>query len=115
MKVVDEFSNSIAANATNSNVLSGRRYDRAPFTGLLTYYSTGSAAGLEEELNVGGVSVSPRIPVNTGNRSPVVPDDLRIADVPVYQGQLIQIGVSNTTAGALTHRGRIEIEQGVPE
>jgi hypothetical protein len=111
MKVMDEVSNSVGANATNNNVLSSRRFERAPFTGLMTVYSTGSAAGLEEEINVGGVSVTPRAVVNAQNRSPVAPDDLRIADVPVFQGQLIQITVANTTAGALTHRLRIEIEQ----
>lgn len=111
MKIVDEVSTAVAANATNQNVLSGRRFERAPFTGLLSIFSTGSAAGLEEEFNIAGNSVSQRIPVNAQNRSPVMPDDLRIADVPVYQGQLIQIAVSNTTAGALTHRVRIEIEQ----
>lgn len=111
MKVMDEVSNSIAANGTTQNILSGRRYERAPFTGLATFYSTGSAAGLEEEINIGGVSVTPRTQVNSNNRSPLVPDDYRVGDVPVFQGQLIQITVANTTAGALTHRLRMEIEQ----
>lgn len=110
MKVFDEVSTSVGANATTQNVLAGRRFERAPFNGYATFYSTGSAAGLEEEFNIGGQSVSARVPVNAQNRSPVVPDDVRIMEVPVYQGQLIQCTVANTTAGALTHRLRVEIE-----
>lgn len=112
MRVFDEVSVSVAANATNDNVFTGRRYERAPFDGFLHLYTTGSATGLQEELNVAGTSVSPRAPVNTQNRSPVVPDDLRVADVPVMRGDLIQLTAQNTTAGALTYRARVELEEG---
>lgn len=113
MRQVMEVETSVAANATEENVLSGQRFERAPFDGFMRIYSSGSAAGLREEFNVGGRSVSPRMIVNTQNRSPVVPDDLRIDEVPVYAGELIQVTVANTTAGALTHRLRVELEQGV--
>ena len=48
--------------------------------------------------------------MNTNNRSPIVPDDSIIQDVPVGQDQLIQLTVANTTAGALTYRARVELE-----
>jgi hypothetical protein len=113
MKVLMEIETSIAANTTTENVLTGQRFERAPFEGFLTLLSTGSATGLREELNVGGQSISGRLVVNTQNRSPVVPDDLRIADVRVSEGKLIQLTVTNTTAGALTYRARVELEEGV--
>ena len=110
-KVMDEVSTSVAANGRTSNVLSGRTYERAPFNGYLTFYSTGSAAGLEEQITVGGQAITGGpAPVNTQNRSPVIPDDMRVDGIPVYQGQLIQVTVNNTTAGALTHRLRMELE-----
>lgn len=113
MKVAMEVETSIGANATNENVLTGQRFERAPFDCLITLLSTGSAAGLREELNVGGRSATPRMIVNTQNRSPVVPDDVRIAEVECYQGELIQLTVANTTGGALTHRARVELEEAV--
>ena len=113
MLVVDEVSTSIAANSTTQNVFSGRTYERAPFTGRLAVYSTASAAGLEEQFIVNGQAITGGgIPMNANNRSPIVPDDLRASGIPVYQGQLIQIRGANTTAGALTGRWRIEIDDG---
>lgn len=103
---------SVAANATNDNVFSGKRFERAPFSGFLSLYTTGSAAGLQQELNVGGRSVTPRDPVNTQNRIPVVPDDMIASGIEVYQGELIQLTVNNTTGGALVHNARILLEEG---
>lgn len=101
---------SIPANTTTDNVAQGKRFERAPFNGRVTLYATGSAAGLEHELNIGGRSASGRDPVNTQNRQPLVPDDLIMSDIPVRQGELIQLSASNTTAGALVYRWRIEID-----
>lgn len=110
MIVTMETSTSIAANATTDNVFTGQRFERAPFDGLLTLLVTGSATGLEYELNVGGRSVTPRIPANVQNRSPVVPDDLVVAEVEVFEGELIQVTGVNTTGGALTLRARALLE-----
>lgn len=109
-KQLMETESSVAANSTTENILTGQRFERMPYNGYITVYSTGSAAGLREEINIGGRSVSGRLVVNTQNRSPVVPDDLRVEQIEGYVGELIQITVSNTTAGALTHRCRVEIE-----
>ena len=111
MMIADQVEQATGANATTQNVFTGRRFERAPFSGFLTLYSTGSAAGLECELNIGGRSVSPRVPINTQNRQPVVPDDLLISGAEVYQGELIQVTQVNTTAGSLTGRYRMELDQ----
>ena len=107
---VMEIEVSVAANDTEENVLQGQRFERMPFDGFVSLLSSGSAAGLRHELNVGGESASPRMPVNAQNRSPVAPDDLIIADVEALQGELLQLTVANTTAGALTYRARVLIE-----
>ena len=108
--IVMETEVSVAANATNANVLSGELYERAPFDGLLTYYSTGSAAGLREQLFVAGQAITGRKFVNTQNRLAVVPDDMQISQVIVQRGDQLTLRVDNTTGGALTHRSRVEIE-----
>lgn len=110
-KIIDQVETATAANATTDNVLQGRRFERAPFNGFLSVYVTGSAAGLQTELNVGGRSISQMMPINTNNRLPVVPDDFLVGEIECYQGELIQLTQRNTTAGSLTGRYRVELEQ----
>ena len=112
-KVAMQASTAVAANSRNDNVFQGQRYERAPFDGFLSVLGTGSAAGLQLEINVGGSSVSSLMDMNTNNRVPIVPDDLNASDIEVFAGQLIQVSVVNTTAGALTPRIRVEVEEGV--
>ena len=112
-RVVMQSSTAIAANTRNDNTFQGQRYERAPYSGFVTVLGTGSAAGLQIEVNIGGRSVSPLMDMNANNRVPIVPDDLIIGDVEVFRGDLIQVSVVNTTAGSLTPRIRLEIEQGV--
>lgn len=110
-KQVMTVSVSVAANAVNENVLSGQRFERMPYNGFVTLLESGSAAGLESELNIGGQSVSAPMPVNVQNRIPVTPDDLSIADAEAWLGQLIQLRVRNTTGGALTYNARLVLEE----
>ena len=109
MKVCMQSSVSVAANATNNNILSGQRYERPPFNSYGTLYACGSAAGLTAEINVGGRSVTPAINVGTQNHFPIVPDDMLIDSWEAVKDQLIQITVANTTGGALTFFWRVEL------
>jgi hypothetical protein len=111
MKNVMQSSVAVAANTTNENVLTGQRFERAPGPSIGGLYVCGSAAGLTAELNVGGRSVTPPTSVNTQNRFPVVPDDSLAMDWEAYQGELIQVRIVNTTAGALTIFWRVELEE----
>lgn len=110
-----EVEEAVAANTTIDNVFTGKRFERAPFDGNLDLALTGSAVGLEYELNVGGRSANPRVPAGALNRSPLVPDDLKVRDVEVDQGELIQLTVANTTGAPLTIRARVIIEEEVFE
>jgi hypothetical protein len=102
----------VAANATNANVLTGQRYERCPFqAGVGNLFCTGSAAGLQAELNIGGTSITPPTVVNVQNRLPVVPDDILVQGWEVLEGRLLQLTVVNTTAGALTFFWRIDIQE----
>jgi hypothetical protein len=112
MKVAMQYSVSVPANSTIQNVVSGQRYERVPFQAAVgALYTTGSATGLQCELNVGGQSVTPPVDVNTNNRVPLIPDDQTISGWEALQGQLIQLSVTNTTGGALTFRWKIEVEE----
>lgn len=102
---------SVAANATNANVVTGNTFERAPFDAILSIYESGSATGLESQLNVQGDVINDPQPVNTQNRIPVVPDDLTLGGIPVAAGALIKVRVQNTTAGALTHRLKLMYEE----
>jgi hypothetical protein len=106
-------SNSVGANATIENVISGQRYERSPSDSIGGLYVTGSALGLTAELNVGGRSVTPPTSSNAQNRFPVVPDDSLVAEWEAYAGELIQLRAVNTTAGALTLFWRIELDEAV--
>lgn len=111
-KVTMQDSTAIAANGSNLNVFNANAYSRAPFDGFVTLLATGSAVGLEMQVNIGGALVAERQALNTQNRVPLLPDDIMLSDVEVFEGQLIQVSVFNTTAGALTPRIRVEIEAG---
>ena len=100
---------SIAANATNDNVMRDQQYQTAPFDGYLTLRDTGSATGLRRSLLISGRSIVDRGFVNTNNRVPIVPDDLVTTNIPIRAGQQITLPVSNTTGGALTFRAIIDI------
>lgn len=102
---------SVAANTTNSNVLSGKRFERIPndfVDGELTLACTGSATGLEAELFVGSESVLERSGISTANRIPQK-EDVIAEDIDVAPGDLLQLAVHNTTGGALTFFYRVEI------
>ena len=99
----------IAANATNDNVMRDQQYQTAPFDGYLTLRDTGSATGLRRSLLIAGRSVVDRGFVNTNNRIPIVPDDIVTTAIPVRAGSQITLPVFNTSAGALTFRGIIDI------
>src|SRR5687768_10114631 len=102
----------VAANSSSLNAFRDSAYVRAPFNGFISIYATGSATGREGQLMVAGQLVIERQGLNTNNRVPIVPEDIIVSDVPVLEGQLIQWSVFNTTAGSLTPRTRVEIEEG---
>lgn len=106
---------SIAANATNDNVLASQQYQQLPFPSFVKLMSTGSAAGLRQTLSVGGALVLDKGIVNANNRVPIDPDDTIIDGAEGMQGQLMFLSVSNTTGGALTFRCRVILEEAAVE
>lgn len=101
----------VAANATNDNVLNGQQYQQLPFDAIIALLATGSAAGLRHTLSIGGALILDRGVVNANNRVPIEPDDTVIQAAEGYAGQLTFLSVSNTTAGALTYRARVVLQE----
>lgn len=110
-KLSDEIAVSVPANSLVENVFNGRQLQTAPFPALASFYGTGSAAGLEIQITVGGQLAVARRPLNTNNRSPQPLDDIIAAEIEADRGELVQVTVFNTTAGALTARVRQDVEE----
>lgn len=106
---------SVAANGRNANVLQGSKWERVPISfargALIDLAVTGSAAGLEVQFSVGDRVAVERSAAGTGNRRPLIPDDILAGDVEAYPGELVQLEVTNTTGGALTFFYTVSIEE----
>ena len=113
-RVVMQGSTTVPPNGIVPNVLTGQKYERPPGDAMGFAYINGSAAGLEADLNVDGISVTDTIVVNTQNRQPVVPDDLTVGEWEAPEGNLIQLQFRNTTGLALTAQWRIELAEAQP-
>lgn len=92
---------SIAANATNENLITGSQFEFLPYDAALSFAINGSAAGLVMDVYSGQDVLAENSAVNSVNRIPVNPDDFLLSDV-AGAGERIKIRVRNTTAGALT-------------
>lgn len=81
-----------AAAGTNENLLVSERYVRPPVNCIGRVLAAASVAkNTTLELNVGGVSISPPMLVNSNNRPPLEPDDQLIAMFEAPEGKLIQL------------------------
>lgn len=92
---------SVAANATNDNLLTGSQFEYLPYNARLAFGFCGSAAGLFVDVYSGQDIVAESMAVNTQNRFPVAPDDFILSDIGAA-GDRLKVRVRNTTAGALT-------------
>ena len=104
----------VAANTTVSNILEGKRTRILPTGGLYqcSYYSNASANGLEEEVFVGGANPVERSHVSVGSTSNCLKaDEDGITTFQAQGGEEVTVAVHNTTAGSLTHIGRLVVEQ----
>lgn len=94
---------SIAANATNENIIAGSAFEFARGRGVLSIGIAGAAAGLVANLQAGADIIAEAFPLPVLTRYPIVPDEMYFTDV-VEQGDRIVERVQNTTAGALVAR-----------
>lgn len=91
---------SVAAGATNTNVLSGSIYEYLPFNAQVDIAVVGDAAGeLRAQVNSGSDTLLEESPISRQARVPVFPDDYSLSDIAVA-GERLVIRARNTGAGA---------------
>lgn len=93
---------SVAAGATNTNVLSGSVYEYLPWDASLEFGLVSNAAGDHQVTVLSGSDVlMEETGVSRQNRVPIYPDDFALSDVAAA-GERIVIKARNTGAGAAT-------------
>jgi len=92
---------SVAANATNDNVIQGSQFEFLPYNAFLEFGLVASAAGLVADVYSGADTVAESFALSTQNRFPVYPDDFPLNDVAAA-GERVKVRIRNTTGGALT-------------
>jgi len=92
---------SIAANATNENVLAGSQYEYLPWNAFIEFGLNRSATGLVADVYSGSDILAEGMLLTSQNRVPVYPDDFALNDVAAA-GERLKVRIRNTTGGALT-------------
>jgi len=92
--------NSVAANATVDNVLSGNQYEFLPWAALLEFGIVAAAAGVVMDIYSGSDTLIESGVVSQANRSPIYPDDFDLTDVAAA-GERIKVRLRNTTGAAI--------------
>lgn len=100
---------SVAANSTVDNLFSGSAFEFARGPQLVTLGVTQSAAGLLCTFTSGADVVQEEAPPPVKTTMPVIPDDFFASDIAA-PGDRYVLRVRNTTAGALTVRAVIQIQ-----
>ena len=100
---------SVAANATVANVLSGKLHEFVTQESVVRVYGTAAAVGLFMSCLVGGESVVQDQELSAQNRMPIVPDDF-VAEIGAVPGDRILVSLRNSTAAAIIGFTRVEVE-----
>jgi hypothetical protein len=91
---------SVAANATNDNVIAGSQFEYLPYNAILEFGLVGAATGLLTDVYSGSDILCEGMAPSEANRMPVYPDDYSLNDVAAA-GERIKIRVRNTTGAAI--------------
>jgi hypothetical protein len=92
---------SVAAGATNDNVLQGSQFEYLPYNALVEFGLNGSATGLLADVYSGQDILAESMLMTAQNRVPVYPDDYSLTDVAAA-GERLKIRIRNPTGGAIT-------------
>jgi hypothetical protein len=98
----------IAANTSIANVLSGKAQEFVQEPSLVRLFATGGNVGLFCTLIVGDEVLLEDQEISAQNRFPLIPDDF-VAEGGGLAGDRIVVKYRNSTAGAITAYTRVEI------
>ncbi len=99
---------SVAANATVANALSGKLHEFLSRPSKVRFFACASAVGLNASFVVGNRTFFQDQEVSAQNRLPIVPDDL-VCEAAGRTGDRVSASYRNTTAGAITGFMRVEV------
>lgn len=100
---------SVAANTTTSNILSGKMREFLEEASILRIGILGSAVGLRATLIVGSEVIIDDQEVPVGTTLPAFPDQV-IAEAGGFASDRVTLRLRNTTGGAITGYTKILIE-----
>lgn len=100
---------SVAANATEANVISGKLHEFITDISVVRVYATAAAVGVFISVLVGGESVVQDQEISAQNRMPIVPDDF-IAEIGAMPGDRVLVAMRNSTGAAIVAFARVEVE-----
>ena len=99
---------SIAANATNENLLSGSAFEFLRRNAIVSAGATAEAADTHLTVQSGGDIVLEESEIGVKATGPIIPDDMFYNDVGVAGDRLV-MRVRNATAGAIVVRVLVQI------
>jgi hypothetical protein len=91
---------SIAANATNENIIQGSQFEYLPYNALCEFGVLGAATGLVADVYSGADIVAESYALSFKAGFPVYPDDFDLNDVAAA-GERLKVRVRNTTGAAI--------------
>lgn len=94
---------SVAAGATNSNILSGSAFEYPERNAIVSLGITAAATGTFATVQAGGEVIMEESAPIVKTVMPVVPDDY-VLNFAAVQGRRLIVSVRNPTAGAVIHR-----------
>lgn len=101
-------STSVAANATNENVITGSAFERLPYAAVVEISNAAAAAGILVTFQSGSDVVMENGVSRVGTVMGQYPEDYDIQDV-VMPGELLKLRLQNTTGSAIVNLTGIRI------
>ena len=104
-----QFSGTIAAAGSVSNVLSGSTFEFLGFDASVAFAVIASAAGIVATVQSGADVLMEESPISTANRYGIWPDDFPLQDVAA-SGERLRVSLRNTSAGNLTYFVTVKVD-----
>ena len=100
---------SVGANTTIQNILSGKLHEFLPEASIVTVAISAAAVGLNASVLIGGESVMQDQETSSSNRFPISPDDI-IAQGAGFESDRLVVSLRNTTGAAIIVRSMVTVE-----
>lgn len=106
--LVQQRSQSIAANTPDLNVLDGLEFEQLPVPSMLRVLMTSAAIGLTRQLYIEQQRIAPPSAISILNRTPMDPFDETIKGVEVAENDQQILQITNSTVGAIVVHWKIK-------